>query len=61
MNDLVCSHVSVLSEGLATNIAVIRSFTRVSSFMGFAVTLLAEALTASRLLAEKRLDTSVDA
>lgn len=61
MDDLVRSHVSVLGEGLAADVAVVGSFAGVSSFVGLEVSELAEALAAGRRFAEEGLDTGVGA
>ena len=55
------SDVAVLREGLAADVAVVRSFACVSSFVGLEVAELAESLAACGLLAKERFDASVSA
>ena len=55
------SHVSVLGEGLAADVAVVWSLTGVSSFVGLEVAELAEALATGGLFAKERLDAGVGA
>ncbi len=44
VDDFVCSDVAMLREGLAADVAVVRSFACVSSFVRFEVSELGEAL-----------------
>jgi hypothetical protein len=59
VHDLVSAHVAVLRECFETDVAVIRSFASVSSFVCFEVTKLAEPLTAIRFFTQEWLNSSV--
>jgi len=61
VNDFVSSHISMLGESLAADIAVVWPLACVSSLVSFEVPELAEALTAVGLFAEEGLDAGVDA
>jgi hypothetical protein len=61
VNDFVSSHISVLGESLAADIAMIRSLACVPSLVSFEVPELAEALTTVGLFAEEGFDAGVDA
>lgn len=53
------SYVSVLREGLAADVAVVWSFAGVSSFVGFEIAELAEALATCGLFTKEGLDAGV--
>lgn len=54
--DLMCTYIPMLRERFEANVAVVRSFARVSSFMRLQIAKLAESLTTVRLLAQEWLD-----
>ena len=59
MYDLVSSNIPVLCESLEADVALVRSFSRVSSFMCLEIAELAESLTTICLFTEERLDACV--
>jgi hypothetical protein len=61
VDDFVGPHVSVLGEGFAADVAVVRALAGVAPLVGFEVAELAEALVAVGLFAEEGFDAGVDA